>query len=132
MANFQQPRGTFANIVPLDEAWRDAGTQAIAYSDFSVLIQRFPTSKYRADALQRLIYLRNTFAQRELNTARYYYDRKMYVAAIDRSTYIINNYPQAPAAKPALIIIYKANRALGLHKAAQDALIIYRHNYTHK
>lgn len=129
LANFQQTRGTMAEILPLDESWRDPGTQSQAYSDFATLVQKFPESRYKANSLQRMIYLRNMFAQRELNTANYYYQRKMYVAAAERASYLVKNYPQAPSAQQALTIMYHANKALGLKKAAADTLAVYQATY---
>lgn len=129
LANFQQPRGAFADKLPVDESWRDPGTQAQAYSDFATLVQKFPESRYKANALQRMIYLRNMFAQRELNTSKYYYQRKMYVAANERASFLVKNYPQAPSAQPALAIMYYSNKALGLKKAAEEALVVYQATY---
>lgn len=129
LANFQQTRGTLANALPLDESWRDPGTQSQAYSDFATLIQKFPESRYKANALQRMIYLRNMFAQHELNVAKHYYRRKMYVAAVERANFLLENYPQAPSAQQALAILYEANNLLGLKKAAADALAIYQATY---
>lgn len=129
LANFQQTRGVFAKMLPLDESWRDPGTQTQAYLDFSVLIQKFPNSKYKANSLQRMIYLRNMFAQHELNVSQYYFKRKMYVAAIERSSYLVKNYPQAPSAQQALSIMYHANMALGLQKGADDAMAVYQATY---
>ncbi len=129
LSNFQQTRGTLANMLPMDESWRDPGTQSQSYSDFATLVQKFPDSKYKPNALQRMIYLRNMFAQRELNTATYYYDRKMYVAAEERASYLVKTYPQAPSAQSALSIMYYSNLALGLNAAANDALAVYRDTY---
>lgn len=129
LANFQQTRGVFAKFIPMDESWRDPGTQNQAYVDFGVLIQKFPNSKYKANALQRMIYLRNMFAQHELNVSEYYFKRKMYVAAIERAGYLVKNYPQAPSAQSALVILYDANKALGLNKAADDAMAVYQATY---
>src|SRR3990167_9281671 len=126
MANFQQPRGALANIIPVNESWRDPGTETQAYSDFASLVQRFPDSRYKSDALQRMIYLRNMFAKRELNTANYYFERKMYVAAAGRASGLIKDYPQAPSVQQALVILYQANQALGLTQAAQDAKSVYQ------
>lgn len=129
LANFQQTRGTLASMVSLDESWRSPGTQAQAYTDFATLIQQFPESPYRANALQRMIYLRNMFSKHELNVANYYFTRKMYVAAVERANYLVKNYPQAPSAREALVIIYKGNMALGLNKAAADAEAVYQSTY---
>lgn len=129
LANFQQVRGVLANLLPIDESWRDSGTQTQAFADFSALVQRFPDSRYKPDALQRMIYLRNVFAKRELNTANYYFERKMYVAAAERAGYLVKNYPQADSAKPGLALLYRANLAMGLKKAAAEALAVYQASY---
>lgn len=129
LSNFQQTRGALANLFPMDNSWRDPGTQSQAYSDFATLVQKFPDSRYKANALQRMIYLRNMFAQRELNAAEYFYERKMYVAAIERASYLVRTYPQAPSAKTALSVMYYSNKALGLNSAAEDALKVYRATY---
>ncbi|PWY55594.1 outer membrane protein assembly factor BamD [Legionella qingyii] len=129
MANFQQSRGVFAKFLPLDESWRDPGTQTQAYSDFGTLIQKFPDSKYKANALQRMIYLRNMFAQHEANVATFYFKRQMYVAAINRASYVVKNYPQAPSVKQALVVMHDANMALGFNKAAEEALTVYKATY---
>lgn len=129
LANFQQPRGGLAKIMPMDESWRDSGTQSVAYSDFATFVQKFPNSPYKANALQRMVYLRNMFAQRELNAANDYFERKMYVASAERAGYLVKTYPQAPSAQEALAVMYRANLKLGLTKAAQDALTVYQATY---
>jgi outer membrane protein assembly factor BamD len=129
LSNFQQNRGTLANALSIDESWRDPGTQTQAYADFAALIQQFPESRYRDNALQRMIYLRNLFAQRELNFSKYYYERNMFVAAAERANHSIKNYPQAPSAKEALTILARSNDALGLTKAAEDARRVYAATY---
>jgi outer membrane protein assembly factor BamD len=129
LADFQQVRGNLAHMLPMDESWRDPGTQSQAYSDFATLIQKYPNSRYKANALQRMIYLRNMFAQRELHTALYYFDRKMYVASIERAKFLIKTYPQAPSAREALSVSYYGNLALGLKDAAEDDLKVYLATY---
>ncbi len=129
LAHFHQVRGTLAQMLPMDISWRDPGTQSQAYSDFATLVEKFPKSRYKPNSLQHMIYLRNMFAQKELNVALYYYDRKMYVAAEERASYLIKTYPQAPSAKTALAIVYHADTQLGLTQAANDALAVYRNTY---
>lgn len=129
MANFNQVRGALASYLPMDLSWRDPGTQSQAYSDFASLVQKFPNSRYKANSAQHMIYLRNMFAQRELNTALYYYERQMYVAALERANYLIRTYPQADGAKQALEIAYHSNINLGLKSAANDILDVYKATY---
>lgn len=131
LANFQQPRTALGQILPMDESWRDPGTQLQAYTDFLAFIEKFPKSRYYPNTLARLIYLRNQFAQRELNSAAFYFERKMYVAAAGRASYLVRTYPQAPSAKRALEIMYHSYQALGLQQAANDAAKVYQTTYHH-
>ena len=121
LSNFEQDRGVFAKVFPLDASWRDIGTQEQAYQDFAQLITRYPDSPYAGDARQHMVYLRNQVAQKELNVAEFYYDRKYYVASANRAGFIVQNYPQAPQSRNALILLAKADQALGVNKPAQDA-----------
>ena len=129
LANYHQLRGNITTFLGIDQSWRDPGTQSQAYSDFATLVQKFPESRYKANAMQRMIYLRNMFAQSELNVSKYYFERHMYVAATERANYLIRTYPQAPSVKEALIILYHANLALGLKQAAEDARTVYQATY---
>lgn len=129
MANFNQVRGALSSYLPMDLSWRDPGTQSQAYSDFASLVQKFPNSRYKANSAQHMIYLRNMFAQRELNTAIYYYERQMYVAALERANYLIRTYPQAISVKKALEIAYNSNLNLGLKTDADDIAKVYKATY---
>ncbi|MDP3559417.1 MAG: outer membrane protein assembly factor BamD [Legionellaceae bacterium] len=129
LANFQQNRVILAKVLPLNESWRDPGTQFESYTNFGELLQRYPHSYYYNNALQRMVYLRNMFAQHEWNIANYYFDRKRYVAAAERAQYLIKNYPQAPVVQYALILLYKSDKALGLASAMQDIQSVYAATY---
>jgi outer membrane protein assembly factor BamD len=129
LANFEQDHGTFTRYLPLDHSLRDPGTAREAFNDFSVLVRRFPESKYVADAKQHMVYLRNMFARYELNVAEYYYDKRAYVAAVNRANYLVENYGTAPQAERALVLMVKANRKLGLTQSADDALAVLAKTY---
>ena len=131
MSNFRQKRGAFATFLPLDESWRDPGTQKQAYDDFATLLKRFPKSAYVADARQRMVYLRNQLAKKEINIANFYMKRKMYVAASNRASYVIKNFSQADQTEAALELLYRANKALGLNDAAKDARTVLKASYPH-
>ncbi|MCX7114877.1 MAG: outer membrane protein assembly factor BamD [Gammaproteobacteria bacterium] len=129
LANFQQPRSALGHLLSVDESWRDPGTQLQAYTDFLVFIEKFPKSVYYQNALHRLIYLRNEFAQHELNNGKYYFDRDMYVAAAARANYVVQTYPQAPAVHDALVVMYRSYKQLGLKKAMEEAAVVYQATY---
>ncbi|OGV26530.1 MAG: outer membrane protein assembly factor BamD [Legionellales bacterium RIFCSPHIGHO2_12_FULL_37_14] len=129
LADFQQPRLILAQYLTMDESLRDPGSQSQAYTDFSTFVEKFPHSRYYSDALRRLIYLRNQFALRQLHAARFYFNRKMYVAAAGRASYLVQTYPQAPSVKQALIIMYRSYKILGLTQDALDAATGYEATY---
>lgn len=129
VANFEQQRGTLARLFQLDDSWRDPGTQLAAYQDFLSLVNRFPESRYYADSLKRMIYLRNQFAQRELHIANFYMERKRYVAALERAQYLLRHYSQAPQAKKALQLAKVANQKLHLNQAAADDQKVFNDTY---
>ncbi|MCH9690077.1 MAG: outer membrane protein assembly factor BamD [Gammaproteobacteria bacterium] len=129
MSNFHQLRGPVATMLPMDQSYRDPGTQSQAYSDFATLVQLFPNSEYKANSEQHMIYLRNMFAKSELNVSKYYFERRRYVASAERASYLIQTYPQASSVKEALGVLYHANQALGLNDAAKDALKVYQDTY---
>ena len=68
-------------------------------------------------------------ARRRLRIADYYYERRMYIADAERASYLVKNYPQAPSAQKALVILYHANKAMGLKRAAEEALAVYQTTY---
>ena len=62
----------------LDASRRDLATPLQAYNDFTIVADRYPNSRYAADARQRMVGLRNMFARHELDTALYYLRRGAY------------------------------------------------------
>ena len=78
-----------------DSAQRDVKSVSDAYQYFVDLIETFPNSKYSEDAKDNLIGLRNTLARHEFYVAIYYTEIGSHIAAINRSKFIIENYPNS-------------------------------------
>ncbi len=129
LANFNQDRGVFQRYIETDLAKRDMGTSKRAYSDFAGLLHRFPDSPYAPDARERMIYLRNLMARRELLIAEFYYDRSAYLAAINRCYYILKHYQHAPVVIPALGLMVEAYTQLNMPAMAKQSLTILAYNY---
>jgi outer membrane protein assembly factor BamD len=108
---------------------RDQGYNLQSFDDFSELARRFPDSAYTADARQRMIYLRNLLAQYEINVAEFYLRNKAYVAAADRSQYVIEHYQQAPQAGDALAILTRSYLALDRKELAAQTRKVLALNY---
>jgi len=129
MAAFERDRSFFARYFPLDMSTRDPGAARDAFIEFAELTRRFPESRFAPDAKQRMLYLRNLLANYEINVAKYYLKRKAYVAAVNRSNYIIENFQGTPAVKDALIVLNKAYIALDLPELAKSSSDILQLNY---
>ena len=129
VSNFEEQRNSLTRYLPVNAALRDVTVSMTAYNNFVQLITMFPRSTYVADAKQRMAYLRNMFADKELAIANYYFDRKAYVAAANRASHLVKTYQEAPQVEQALAIMVKANRRLGMKKAADDALLVLKANY---
>ncbi|MGN7015822.1 outer membrane protein assembly factor BamD, partial [Neisseria sp. P0004.S006] len=71
--------------------WSDRAPTATrdAYPAFAELVQRYPHSKYAADATERMAKRVDALGGHELSVARYYRKRGAYVAAATRAPKIV-------------------------------------------
>ncbi|MGA9423240.1 MAG: outer membrane protein assembly factor BamD [Rhodanobacteraceae bacterium] len=129
LINFDREGGLLERYVGQDMTKRDQVNLRRSFDDFSQLIRRYPQSRYAADARQRMIYLRNTMAQADLNVAMFYLRRATYVAAANRAKSIVETYPRSPQASDALAIMARSYRKLGQDKLAADAERVLKLNY---
>jgi len=112
----------------LDASRRDLATPQQAYNDFKIVTERYPNSRYAADALQRMAALRNMFARHELDVALYYLRRGAWVAAADRAKYMLETYPQTEYQNDAVAILGEAYTRLGNTTLAADARRVLQQN----
>ncbi|AKK68585.1 outer membrane protein assembly factor BamD [Xanthomonas translucens] len=105
----------------LDPSRRDLSTPQQAYADFNIVAERYPNSRYAADARQRMIALRNVFAQHELDNALYYLRRDAWVSAAGRANYLLETYPQSAYQYDAVAVLADAYTHLGNKPLADDA-----------
>lgn len=129
IAFYEQNTTWLSKYYHRDPAKHDLAPLRASFLAFSDLIQNYPKSKYAPKARRYMVRIRNMIAQHELNIAQFYYDRKAYVAAANRARYIVSHIEGAPQVKPALLLMYKAYRALGADHEAQDTLKIIKTNY---
>ena len=112
----------------LDASRRDLSTPTQAYNDFSIVIDRYPESRYAADARVRMAELRDLFARHEIETGLYYLRRTAYVAAADRATYLLETYPQSRYQNDAVALLAAAYEGLGNETLAADARRVLQQN----
>jgi outer membrane protein assembly factor BamD len=112
----------------LDASRRDLSTPLQAYNDFSIVTQRYPDSRYAADARERMQTLRNLFARHEIESALYYLRRGAYVAAANRAKYLLETYPQTAYQNDAVATMGEAYTRLGNKTLADDARRVLQQN----
>lgn len=129
LINFNRGKSIIDKVFPRSFSDLDNVRQKEAFHDFSQLINRYPDSKYAADAQQRLQHLRNSLAKSEVNVANYYMRRGAYLAAFNRAEYTIKHYQGSPAVIEALKIKIKASNALGKPELAAATRRVLKLNF---
>jgi len=129
LAAYKRNAGFLSRFVATDISKRDISGAREAFNVFNDMLKRFPDSNYAADARQRMLYLREILAQSEVNVAAYYMSRKAYVAASNRSRYVVENFPSTQAVADALAIGIESSYQLGLNDTANDMARVLRLNF---
>jgi len=112
-----------------DSAQRDVQSVRDAYSYFVLLINKFPNSKYSEEASKKLIVLKNILARHEFYVALYYTNNGSHIAAINRSKYIIENYPNSPSVADGLHLIAHNYDLINAEELAKDARTVLYTSY---
>ncbi|RUA04336.1 MAG: outer membrane protein assembly factor BamD [Gammaproteobacteria bacterium] len=103
-----------------DNAQRDIDSVRDSFNYYMALIEKFPKTEYAEEAKTRLIILRNILARHELFVAIYYTKRKANIAAINRTKFIIEKYPNTPSVPAALhLMAYNYDR-IDMQTLAKD------------
>ena len=121
VAMFEKKTGRMAKFLGGgDNVIRDPKAYRDSQASFEELLRRYPESKYADDANQRLVFIANKLAKRELDIAQFYYDNDTYLAAVNRCKTIIYQYEKTPSVEGALVLMEKAYAKMGLMELAQS------------
>ena len=112
----------------LDASRRDLSTPEQAYNDFRIVADRYASSRYAADARERMSALRDMFARHELDVALYYLRRGAYVAAANRASDVLETYPGTANQNDAVAVMAEAYTKLGNKALADDARRVLEKN----
>jgi outer membrane protein assembly factor BamD len=129
LANFKDDFGFFSSISGQDLSERDIKKARESFDTFKELITRYPLSKYAEDAGKRMVYLQNNMAMHEVHTADYYFRRGAWLAAANRAQIVVKDYPRAPGAEKALIIMARSYHELGIKDLEKDAIDVLKKNF---
>ncbi len=120
LATFRGQTNFFYKLLRVDLSRRPPVRARESFSAFSQLLQRYPNSIYAPDARQRMVFLRNRLAEHENHVAQYYFERRAYLAALNRARFAMESYDGAPAVADSLRMMIDCYRALGMNDLAQD------------
>ena len=119
----------FKQITLQDISDRDVSQLEDSFNALKIMVRLFPNSQYYDDARNRMVYLMNKIAERELYVARYYMKREAFVAALNRAKFVIENYPESIHQEEALVIKISAYKNLGLIDLLNDTKRVLELNF---
>ena len=122
-------RGIVKELTMQDISDRDVSQLERSFQALKRMVKLFPESEYADDAANRMTYLMNKICERELHVARYYMKRDAFVAALNRSKYVLENYPQSVHQEEALVISASAYNKLGIYDLEKDVKRVLELNF---
>ena len=129
LSNFNMDQNFITEIFGQDESKYDVSKLRQSFDDFSVIINKFPDSKYAKDSRNRLVYIKNQMAANELYIAKYYIKRSAHIAAIERIKYLLVNYNGTPSTEEGLLILIESYTYLKMNDLAADTSRVLKENY---
>jgi outer membrane protein assembly factor BamD len=108
---------------------RDQTYARRALAAYDTLLQRYPNSRYAAEAGNRARVLRDLLAASEMQVGRYYLRKNNFLAAINRFRTVVTTYQTTEQVEEALMRLTEAYMALGIVNEAQTAAAVLGHNF---
>lgn len=131
VANMEQNYDGLLRYTSLKQSHRDVSYLKVAYQNFVDFIRRFPSSTYAVDAAQRMKFIGTELAESEMNAARFNIKRKAWLAAVERSQWVVEHYPQTPQIPEALATMAYGYDKLGDQQTSQQYIEVLKLNYPH-
>lgn len=129
LISFQEGGTWLQRWAKTDMASRDIGDKKKAFLSFEQIVTIFPHSPYAYDSMLHMIFIRNMIARKQVLIARYYMKREAYVAAANRASYVVEHFEGSPEVIPALAVMVKAYRKLGLTSLIDNTMKIFQASY---
>jgi outer membrane protein assembly factor BamD len=108
---------------------RDQTNARKALQAYLTLMQRYPDSRYAAEAQNRARILRDLLAASEMQVGRYYLRHNNYLAAINRFKVVVTDYQTTAQVEEALSRLTEAYMALGIVPEAETAAAVLGYNF---
>ncbi len=128
LINFTRGQGLLDVWFPREPYKHDPAVLQNSFNDFATLVRRYPDSPYAGDAHQRMIFLRNQMAHKEIDIAEFYIKRGTWLSSAKRAKAVIERYPESVWVERALEILKESYENLDLHELAADTQRILDYN----
>jgi outer membrane protein assembly factor BamD len=129
LINIATEENLFQDLAGIDRSDRDPAAARDAFNDLKMILDKYPESKYAADARKRMIEIKSRLAKYELAVASYYFKREAYVSAANRGKYIVEYFSPSPETEKALEIMINCYEKLGLTDLMINAKQVLAANY---
>ena len=100
-----------------------------AKKNFQILIKNYPDTEYAMDAEFKIDLINDILAAKEMYIARYYFDKRKWIPAINRFRKITDEYDTTIYAEEALHRLVEVHYTLGLIDEAEKYAQLLGYNY---
>lgn len=129
LSNFDKDANIISRFFGHDPSRYDVTDLKNSFNDFTIVVNKFPDSKYADDSINRLRYIKNQIARNELYIAKYYDKRSANIATIERVKFMLENYGGTPSSEEGLVILVKNYNDLKLYDLAYDSARVLKKNF---
>ena len=108
---------------------KDLQSMTEAKKNFTIVINNFPKTEYSLDANFKLDLINQVLASKEMYIGRYYFEKKKWIASINRFLNVINNYNETIYIEEALYRLVEMYYILGLESESKKYAQLLGYNY---
>ena len=108
---------------------KDLQSMTEAKKNFTIVINKFPKTEYSLDANFKLDLINQILASKEMYIGRYYFEKKKWIASINRFLNVINDYNETIYIEEALYRLVEMYYILGLESESKKYAQLLGYNY---
>ena len=100
-----------------------------AKETFKILIKKYPNTEYAVDAEFKINLIDDILASKEMYIGRYYFEKKKWIASINRFRTVIDEFDETIYTEEALHRLVEIHYILGLNEEAKKYAKLLGYNY---
>jgi len=108
---------------------KDLQSISKAKENFTIVVNKFPNTEYSLDAKFKIDLINEILASKEMYIGRYYFEKKKWIASINRFRNVVDNYDETIYAEEALHRLVEVYFILGLQDESKKYAKLLGYNY---